>query len=109
MKKKLWKVGDPVQARYNPGPLSNWVGYIRRIDYVTKLAELAPECCIDSHLSIVRIDQLVATSFTSEKHRDLSGHIEHLRIADNAFVQKRAQEKKKKRKAKTRKKKRSIH
>jgi len=84
-----WQVGDPIKLdiKGNGFP-GSWIGYIRRIDYGNEMVEVAPENLIDSHLSIWRIDQLVATSFTDRKNSRLAEHIDHLKQADKIYAKK---------------------
>jgi len=74
-------VGCPVHVKWDGVIKTNWVGYVRRINWTTGMAEIGPETCIGSHLRPYEIDRLVPATFTNLMHKDLPAEIGRLQRA----------------------------
>ena len=72
-------IGMPVHIIWDGKPNTNWVGYIRRLDFKQKLAEVGPETIVGSHLRVYDFERLVPTKFTDDIHRNLLAEIERLK------------------------------
>ncbi len=73
-------IGCPVKISHvGRPPTGSWVGYVRRINWKTRIAEVGPETCIGSHLRPYEIDRLVHSEFSKVMHPKLPDEIERLR------------------------------
>jgi len=69
------EVGMPVYLKTNGVVNRNWVGWVRRINWMTELAEISPESVISTHLSVRPFSDLVRGKFTSRMHPQLPQEI----------------------------------
>lgn len=74
-------VGCPVHVKWGGVLHTNWVGYIRRINWDARLAEVGPETCIGSHLRPYELNRLVPAEFTRMMHPQLPAEIDRLQRA----------------------------
>ena len=74
-------IGCPVHVKWDGVVKSNWVGYVRRINWDAGIAEVGPETAIGSHLRPYELDRLVPTTFTRMMHPDLPAEIGRLQRA----------------------------
>ena len=74
-------IGCPVHVKWDGAVKSNWVGYVRRINWDAGIAEVGPEACIGSHLRPYEFDRLVPAKFTRMMHPGLPAEIERLQRA----------------------------
>ena len=72
-------VGCPVHIKWDGKVKSNWVGYVRRVNWDAGIAEVGPETCIGSHLRLYELNMLVPTTFTERMHPKLPAEIERLK------------------------------
>lgn len=74
-------IGCPVHIKRVSGTNREWVGYVRRIDWNQRIAEIGPETCLGSHLRVHPFEDLVPASFTPRMHRMLPIEIDRLKQA----------------------------
>lgn len=79
MKDEKLYIGCPVHIVWDGEVKTNFVGYVRRINWTAKIAEVGPETCIGSHLRVYEFDRLVPTKFSSRMHPKLLDEIVRLR------------------------------
>lgn len=74
-------IGCPVHVKWDGVTHTNWVGYVRRINWDAGIAEVGPETCIGSHLRPYELDRLVPAEFTRMMHPQLPAEIGRLQRA----------------------------
>jgi len=74
-----FEIGMPVYLKIHGKVLSNWVGYVNRINARDKLIEYGPEVTPFGHLSVRGMAEFAKGKFTKYRHPKLQAHITRLR------------------------------